>query len=103
MEKQPLSQGDWEYLSVLKERRNKILNIQEVTYKLKIREIWLLEGDRNTKYFHKFANHRKKTYSIWNIEDMNGELIYTSDGICVEVVLYFMNLYKHRDGVCFED
>lgn len=34
--------------------------------------IWLLEGDDNTKFFHKFANGKKDVNTIWQLNNENG-------------------------------
>lgn len=40
---------------------NQILLIEEEHWQEKSRAIWLKCGDRNTKYFHKYASEKKKS------------------------------------------
>lgn len=49
----------WDKLKSLECRKRQILLIQETTWRLKSKALWLREGDINTKYFHRCANQRK--------------------------------------------
>jgi hypothetical protein len=66
---------DLELLKVLKQDKENILAVEENSWRLKSRAIWLRSSDKNTKFFHKFATMRRTQNMIWDIEDEVG--IYT--------------------------
>eukprot|EP00253_Pinus_taeda_P017821 PITA_17821 len=58
-----------EKLTTLVAQGRKILNDREETWRLRSRAIWLLEGDDNKKFFHKYANGRKSINTIWHLKN----------------------------------
>lgn len=48
------------------------LKVEEVSWNLKSRALWLEKGDINTKYIHRYANHRRMINSIWDLESTPG-------------------------------
>ncbi|XP_074313417.1 uncharacterized protein LOC141648588 [Silene latifolia] len=50
----------------------KLLKQEEIYWKQRSRALWLKEGDRNTKYFHKKAGQRKEKNHIAKLVDDNG-------------------------------
>lgn len=53
------------HLVEMEAQRSKILLAQEETWQLRSKAIWLQAGDGNIKFFHKFANERKASDTIW--------------------------------------
>jgi Flp pilus assembly CpaE family ATPase len=71
---QVFQQDDLDLLKVLKQEKDKILAVEEDTWRLRSRAIWLSSGDKNTKFFHKYATMRRSQNTIWDIEDESGIL-----------------------------
>jgi len=61
----------------LQKKKIKILEQEESFWRLKIRATWFKEGDKNTKFFHNFANARREKNSIWKIRDGRGCFLYS--------------------------
>jgi hypothetical protein len=59
--------------------------------------VWLKSGDKNSKFFHKFAEHRRKINIIWDIQNMEGNLQSSQDDIGEKYYNYFKNLYKGKE------
>ena len=78
-----LTEEDKVALIKLESRKRKILLDREHEARQKSRAIWLLCGDDNTPFFHKFANQRKNTNSIWKIKDDGGNMV---EGFALEKI-----------------
>jgi hypothetical protein len=59
-------------------KKELILSIEESTWRLRSRAIWLNNGDKNTKFFHKYATQRRSQNTIWDIKDDVG-VLHSSD------------------------
>jgi hypothetical protein len=94
---QIFDQVDLDTLKSLKLQKEKILTIEESSWRLKSRAIWLSCGDKNTKFFHKYANMRRTQNSIWDIEDESGTL-HTSDSDIKNIALtHFQAQFKANE------
>jgi len=58
-------------ISLEKKRRN-LLKENEAEWHLKSRELWLKNGDDNTKLFQSYAKGRKFSNTIWQLKDYSG-------------------------------
>lgn len=69
---QALDEELYAKLKMLGDWKREILRIEEISWKLKSRALWLKEGDQNTKFFHKCAFDRKNKNAIWRIRRADG-------------------------------
>ncbi|KAK1307219.1 hypothetical protein QJS10_CPA10g01397 [Acorus calamus] len=74
----PLDTPSREERSRAKEQLSHILKLEEKEWCQKSKALWLKEGDGNTKYFHKFANQRRRMNNLARITV--GEEMLTEDG-----------------------
>jgi len=91
------------HIQALELKRTKLLTIEEATWNLKSRAIWIKEGDRNTKIFHRCANHRRNINTIWGINDANGNYIQCREDICKHTASHFQLAYGCNEDIIFED
>jgi hypothetical protein len=62
------------HIKILEVEPDKILQAEEEKWRLRSRALWLKSGDKNTKFFHKFASFRRNKNHIWEIRDEIGDL-----------------------------
>ena len=67
---------------------------EETFWKLKSRNQWLNEGDRNTRFFHASTKNRIVRNRLNSIQDINGMTVYGNNDIGSEVVRYFSDLFS---------
>eukprot|EP00253_Pinus_taeda_P009779 PITA_09779 len=87
----------------LSRRKLHLLKLEESSWRLKSRALWLRLGDRNTKFFHRFATFRRQANAIWRIKDGNGGFIYTQQDISNAAVAHFKSQYSKGLGCAFQD
>ncbi|KAL0425617.1 UNVERIFIED_CONTAM: putative mitochondrial protein [Sesamum radiatum] len=66
---------------------------EETVWRQRSKILWLREGDRNTGFFHRKASHRFRTNSILRIRNLDGDWVYTEDGIRNCISSYFGTVY----------
>lgn len=74
--------------------REKILKEKEETWRLRSRAIWMLEGDENTKFYHKFANGRKAINTIWQLQNEQGQIVNTFSLLAELASSHFKSTYR---------
>jgi len=86
--------GERSEIKLYENQKRHLLLLEEESWRQKSRTIWIAKGDQNTKFFHRFVNHRKKLNSIWDIAAKDGLLIQGHKLIEEEAVNYFGNLFN---------
>ncbi|KAF4389388.1 hypothetical protein G4B88_006447 [Cannabis sativa] len=66
-----------------KRRRMEGGNI-EIFWKQRSKQLWLREGDRNSKYFHAKATSRRRSNVIHKLQNSDGEWVGWEDGLPTE-------------------
>lgn len=76
----------WEFL--------KLLDKQEVYWSQRAKQYWLRDGDKNTRFFHKYASTRKEHNRIKKLRDEDGEWKDTDAEIQEVIIKYFENMFR---------
>ena len=97
-----MTTNGWKKIREVEKEKCNILIVQEQCWRLKCRAIWLKEGDKNTKYFHSFANGLKNTNSIWEIR-FAGQSYISTDSIQDDAIKHFKGLLGAREGSFIEE
>lgn len=72
------------------------VGIEEVSWRQKSRCLWLKEGDRNTKYFQKVSNGRRRNNTIDKLKV--GEVIVDDKAVIKEEILsFYQQLYTENE------
>ena len=70
--------------------------MDEISWRQKSRALWLREGDKNTKFFHRLANSNRRQNSISTLL-INGELSSEPDAIADCITQFYQNLFSDVD------
>jgi hypothetical protein len=79
---------------------DKIWALEEIRARQRARDRIILEGDRNTAYFHAIANHRNRKKKIECLKGPDG-LVHDTKGILKIAVGYYKKLFGRVDRGSF--
>nr|XP_025681707.1 uncharacterized protein LOC112783135 [Arachis hypogaea] len=90
--------GRSEFLDNLEDDFIKVLEVildrEQMFWIQKSRETWMVEGDRNTRYYHTKAIIRRRRNKIFKLRDSGGSWIDNLDSLKVHVCTYFKHLFQ---------
>jgi mannosylglycoprotein endo-beta-mannosidase len=69
-----------------------LLDQEETYWYNRCHEMWLLQGDNNTSYFHKIANGRRRKNTIISLEN-DGEQIEGDENLLKHATEYYTTLF----------
>jgi hypothetical protein len=70
--------------------------LEEISWRQKSRALWLQEGDKNTKFFHRLANSNRRYNSISSLS-INGVLSSDSDAISDCITNFYTHLFEEEE------
>ena len=65
------------------------MEVEDLKWRQRAKEIWLSQGDKNSKYFHTCASQRRRANNIVAITDEGGSLHSTTKEIEEAFLNYF--------------
>ena len=80
-----------------------MLHKEELYWRKKSQEIWLKEGDKNTKYFHNSIKERRSSNKVFSIKNDQGEILTDQNQINEDAVGFFQNLIGSSHNMAEED
>ncbi|KAL8145567.1 hypothetical protein AgCh_003647 [Apium graveolens] len=83
---------------VERDKLNELLLHEELYWKQRAKTFWLLEGDENTRFFHKSASAGKKTNHVSFLVNDSGDRIEKHGDMCEVVKHYFSNVFTGDMG-----
>lgn len=90
-------------LKTLRIELEEVLARGEIYWRQKSKEVWLSDGDINTKIFHSSTKLKRSRNRISCIEDPNGKLLTESEDIALEPVRFFKLLLSSEGGNFMND
>lgn len=74
-----------------------ILEQEDIRWKQRGKQNWYRDGDRNTQFFHSWANHRRKVNQIVQIMDTEGRLWKKQHEIGQAFASFYQELFTAGD------
>jgi hypothetical protein len=75
-----------------------MLQAEEELWRQKSRATWILSGDKNTKYFHRFASFRRNKKHLWEVKDETAQVHTGQEAIKTEALRHFNTFYKESNN-----
>uniref|UniRef100_A0A803PJR1 Reverse transcriptase zinc-binding domain-containing protein n=1 Tax=Cannabis sativa TaxID=3483 RepID=A0A803PJR1_CANSA len=93
---------NWNHLKEIERKYNVLLDKEEKFWKQRSRALWLMEGDRNTNFFHRKANARKRKKTITGLLDRNVRWVFGNRKVGQVACEYFQCLFAAHPATLAE-
>lgn len=83
-------------VKLIKEEQKKLLEVyaqQEIFWHQRSKQLWLREGDQNSRYFHASMKNRRTFNQIRSLKNENGQEVQWSSGLEDVITSYFSKLF----------
>jgi hypothetical protein len=75
----------------------RLLLCEEVSWRQRFMALWLREGDKNTRFFHRVANSNRRNNTVEYLT-VNGSLSSYAETIKAHTVLFYTQLYSEQSS-----
>ncbi|XP_042969143.1 uncharacterized protein LOC122301839 [Carya illinoinensis] len=89
-------------VKALQKEIDKALEEENLKWKQRAKQMWLKDGDRNSNYFHKCANQRRKNNSIQKLVRNDGLTTTDIGEISSMFTTYFQELFSSASPIIFD-
>lgn len=88
------SREDLIRFKALEKQLDEHMKAEETMWRQRSRAVWLMEGDKNTNFFHGKANQRRKTNEIQKLKDSDGVWWKGEDHVERILIDYFSDIFS---------
>lgn len=85
-------QGNLVEINQVQGEINRLLEMEDIRWRQRAKRNWYAHGDRNTQYFHTWANQRRRQNYIGSIKDDDGRVWSEQEGIGRAFSMYYQKL-----------
>jgi exonuclease III len=95
--------GQWAEITRIKAEIEFLMNQEDTKWKQRAKQNWYLYGDRNTPFFHAWADHRRRINHIRSIKDEDGREWKKKKEIPIVFTDFYQKLFTTEGTLGAED
>lgn len=88
---------------IIRKRLEFLLNCEQIFWAQRAKQMWLINGDRNTRYFHTVVKHRRSMSKIFSLKDEEGNWTHGDNNLRNVAKDYFERLFTNQVSYNKED